>query len=192
VIARLGPEYDFAIKRMRAIASRSVGQDLDDTLDPSQLFSDTRYQRMYLNPQNDCYRCYGWIDDASGALCSIVTVKEEPLRGTWLLQWLGSDVRLDNGRPLNGVFDLLDHVLRANEARGMNAWVGCIPAHYERVYDRLWRQHCPAYRGYEIESCVRVPAGSVPASSEHFTDLFGCTIQAIDMLVRRHIRKPSS
>lgn len=188
MIRQLGLEYDFAIKRLRTIASRSVGQDVSLTIDPSHIFADTRYERMYLNPANDCYRCYGSVDDDSGQLYSVVSVKEEPARRNWLLQWLCSDVRSDNGRPMNGVFDVLDHVLRTNEARGMASWVGCIPAKYEAVYDRLWRRHCAAYRGYAVETAVLVPANSVAPSSEHFVEMFGNTVQAIDMLVRKHIK----
>ena len=189
MIKELGLEYDFPIKRLRMIASRSVGQDVSLTIDPSLIFADTRYERTYLNPDNECYRCYGHVDDASGQLHSVVSVKEEPLRGNWLLQWLCSDTRSDNGRPLNGVFDVLDHVLRRNEARGMASWIGCIPAKYESVYDRLWRRHCPAYSGYAVESAVLVPAHSVAPSSEHFGEMFGHTVQAIDMLVRKHTKR---
>lgn len=188
MIRELGLEHDFAIKRMRVIAARSVGQDVSDTLDPSHIFSDTRYERTYLNPDNTCYRCYGMVNDETGELASIVSVKEEPVRGTWLLQWLCSDVRSSNGRPLNGVFDLVDHVIRINAAKGLNSWIGCIPARYESVYDRMWRKHCPAYRGYELEFAHLVPAGTVAPSSEHFTEMFGNTVQAIDMLIRKHTK----
>lgn len=185
-IVQLGLEHDFAIKRMRLVAARSVGQDVEDVVDPSQVLADARYERMYLNPDNSCYHCYGAVGD-DGALYSVIAFKQEPLRGRWLLQWLCSDSTRDGGRPLNGVFDIVDHVLRLNEAAGMASWLGCIPARYEHVYDRLWRRHCPAYGGYRVAERVLVPAHAVAPESEHFGELFGFTVQAIDMLVRTHI-----
>lgn len=186
-IAKLGLEHDFAIKRMRLIAARSVGQDVEEIVDPSQVFADARYERMYLNPDNSCYHCYGALDE-DGVLYSVIAFKQEPLRGRWLLQWLCSDALLESERALNGVFDIVDHVLRMNEAQGMPSWLGCIPAKYERVYDRLWRKHCPAYHGYRVADSVLVPANSVAPESEHFGDLFGFAVQAIDMLVRTHVK----
>jgi len=188
MIIKLGLEHDFAIKRMRLVAARTVGQDADDVVDPSHVFADARYERLYLNPDNDCYHCFGMVDDADGSLQSVISIKQEPLLGRWLLQWLCSDGTLDNGRPLNGVFDIVDHVLRLHEAQGMPTWVGCIPARYERVYDRMWRQHCPAYADYRCVETILVPANSVAASSEHFNDMFGFTVQPIPMLVRTHTK----
>jgi hypothetical protein len=189
MIKKLGLDYDFAIKRLRVIATRSVGQDVNDVVDPSQVFADTRYERMYLNPDNHCYHCYGTVDDETGALQSVIAIKQEPVRGRWLLQWLGSDSGVENGRALNGVFDLADHAIGVNEAEGMNSWIGCIPAKYESVYDRLWRKHCPAYRQYQVEETLLVPANSVSASSEYFSEMFGSTVQMIDMLVRKHTKR---
>ena len=180
---------DFAIKRMRLIAVRSVGQDVDALIEPSQVLADERYVNTYLNPDCDFYHCYGMLDDHSGTLEAVVSVRLEPQRRRWLLQWLCSDSRCDNGRPLNGVFDLVDHVIRINEAAGMTAWLGCIPARYEGVYDRLWRRHCPSYAGYEVTEKTLVAANTVPESSEHFEDLFGHALQSIDMLVRLHQRR---
>jgi hypothetical protein len=188
IIQKLGPEYDMPIKRMRLIAGRSVGQYVDAIVDPSLVLADTRYARTFLNPENPCYHCYGLVDAASGALYSVIAVKQEPVRGRWLLQWLCADARLDNGRALNGVFDLVDHVLRLNEAEGMSCWVGAIPAKYQKVYDRLWRKHCPAYCAYRVTQTVRVPANAVPDSSEHFNELFFFVVQPIDMLVRTHVK----
>ncbi|SHN17733.1 hypothetical protein SAMN05192549_105173 [Duganella sacchari] len=186
-IAKLGLEHDFAIKRMRLIAARSVGQDVEEIVDPSRVLADNRYERTYLDPDNHGYHCYGALGE-DGSLYAVIAFKQEPLRGRWLLQWLCSDSLLDNGRALNGVFDIVDHVLRLNEAEGMPSWLGCIPAKYQRVYDRLWRQHCPAYRGYRVAECQLVPAHSVAPDSEHFGELFGFAVQAIDMLVRTHIK----
>lgn len=189
MIAVLGPEHDWAIKRMRLVAARSVGQDAEAVVDPSQVLADARYLRTYLNPDNVGLYCHGLLDDASGRLQAVIAVKQEPLRRRWLLQWLCSDGTVDNGRPLNGVFEIVDQVLRQHEAAGMDSWVGCIPARYARVYDRLWRQHCPAYRHYRLVDTVLVPANTVAASAEVFGDLFGHTVQPIDMLVRTHIKR---
>lgn len=188
VIARLGLEHDFAIKRLRLIAARSVGQDVDDVVDPSQVLADARYLRTYLNPDNSCYHCYGAFAPDSGALCSVISLKQEPLLGRWLLQWLCADAKLDTGHPLNGVFAIVDHVLRLHEEQGMPSWVGCIPARYERVYDRLWQRHCPAYRDYRLTASVLVPADTVAPESEHFGEMFGFVVQPIDMLVRTHTK----
>lgn len=189
MIKVLDASYDFTIKRMRLIAARSVGQDVEELIDASAVLAEDRYLNTYLNPASDCYYCYGMLDDASGALESVVSIRLEPQRQRWLLQWLCSDSRLDNGKPLNGVFELVDHVIRLNEAEGMTSWLGCIPAKYEGVYDRLWRRHCLAYAGYEVSAKVLVPADTVADSSEHFDDLFGHTTQSIDMLVRTHTRR---
>lgn len=189
MIKLLGPEFDFPIKRMRLIANRSIGQDVDDVVDPSYLLSDARYARTYLNPDCAYYYCYGMVDDRSGQLQSVISIKHEPVHKKWLLQWLCSDSKINNGRVLNGVFDVVDHVIRLGEIDGMDSWVGCIPAKYKHVYDRLWRRHCSAYAGYEIESSALVPANSVTANTEHFGEMFGHVVQPIDMLVRTHKRR---
>lgn len=182
---------DFAIKRMKLIAARLVGQNAEELLEASVVLADERYLRTYLHPDSDGYYCFGMINDDSAALESLVSVRLEPQRQRWLLQWLCADSRLDNGKPLNGVFELLDHVIRRNEAQGMTTWLGCIPAKYEKVYDRLWQRHCPAYAAYTVIDTVLVPANTVPHSSEYFDDLFGHTTQPIDMLVRIHQQRHS-
>ena len=183
-IKQLTPEWDFRIKQLKLQATRVMGQNAKDFLDPSQVLADMRNLRLYLNPAEPNYNCWGAVD--GDTLLAVVHECINPVEHLWRLQWIGTNTKVDTGIPFNGMFKVLDRVMAKNIEAGIYTWIGAIPKRYQKVYDKLWRAECPAYQGFKVIKVEEVKAGSVPDSSETFQTMFSHTVPDIDMLVRSH------
>lgn len=183
-IKLLTPEWDYRIKQLKLQASRVMGQNAKDLLDPSQVLGDRRNLRLYLNPNEPNYNCWGMTQ--GDTLLAIVHECINPVEKLWRLQWIGTNTQVESTAPFNGLFLVLDKVMRKNLNAGIHTWIGAIPKKYQKVYDKLWLAECNAYRGFKVVKVEEVKAGTVPDSSETFQTMFSHTVPDIDMLVRSH------